>query len=161
MTNATNAEETIKVGDAAPDVALALDDGTTFRLRDAKKPVVIYFYPKDDTPGCTKEACTFRDRTSEVEAQGAVVIGVSFDDAATHKAFKEKYSLPFKLATDTDGSLAKAFGVGLNQWGTHARDTIVVGADAKILLVIRKADPVKSVDQVIATLKSARGAPGK
>jgi len=157
MTGSTQADA-LKVGDPAPDVALALDDGTTFRLKDAKGPVVLYFYPKDDTPGCTREACAYRDRNADVVATGATVIGISFDDAASHKKFKEKYSLPFRLATD-DGSIAKAFGVAMQEYGGasyHTRDTVVIGADGKVLAIIRKADPVKSVDQVLEALAKAK-----
>jgi peroxiredoxin Q/BCP len=154
MAAVQSGDAAIAVGKPAPDVTFALDDGTKLRLADAGKPVVIYFYPKDDTSGCTKQACTYRDRTGEIEKLGAIVVGVSFDDATSHQAFREKHSLPFRLATD-DGTLAKAFGVGLNEWNGgeyHARDTIVVGADGKVLAVIRNSDPVASVDQVIAAL---------
>jgi peroxiredoxin Q/BCP len=142
-------------------VTLALDDGSKLQLADAGAPVVIYFYPKDDTPGCTKQACTYRDRISEVEALGAVVVGVSFDDATSHQAFREKHRLPFRLATD-DGRLASAFGVQLNDWkgaSYHSRDTIVVGADGTIRAIIRDSDPVESVDQVIAALGGAKNRP--
>jgi peroxiredoxin Q/BCP len=144
----------LEVGDPAPDVTLALDDGTSLALADAGAPVVIYFYPKDDTAGCTKQACTYRDRTPEIKATGAIVVGVSFDDAASHNAFREKYELPFKLATD-DGSLARAFGVELQDYKGakyHSRDTIVIGADGKIRAIIRKSDPVASVDEVLDAL---------
>ncbi len=148
----------LEAGDPAPRVTFALDDGSTFKLAEAGKPVVVYFYPKDETPGCTKQACTYRDRTAEVQALGAIVIGVSFDDATSHKAFREKHELPFRLATD-DGTLAKAFGVELQDWkgsSFHSRDTFVVGADGNFLAVIRKSDPVASVDQVIAALGGAK-----
>jgi peroxiredoxin Q/BCP len=158
MAAATPAEQSLAVGDPAPSVMLALDDGSMLRVAEAGKPVVIYFYPKDDTPGCTKQACTYRDRTSEIQALGAIVVGVSFDDAASHKVFREKHELPFRLATD-DGTVAKAFGVELQEYkGSqyHQRDTIVVGADGRILAIIRNSDPVASVDQVIVALEPAK-----
>jgi peroxiredoxin Q/BCP len=154
----TAAEPALGIGDPAPDVALALDDGTTLRLAEAGRPVVLYFYPKDDTPGCTKQACTYRDRSAEITALGAIVVGVSFDDASSHQTFREKHRLPFRLATD-DGGLAKAFRVELQDWkgaSYHSRDTIVVGGDGKILAILRNSDPVTSVDQVIAALGGAK-----
>jgi len=154
------ADETLKAGDAAPDLAFKLDDGTTLQLSTVKKPVVIYFYPKDDTPGCTREACTYRDRSEELAATGALVVGVSFDDAASHKRFREKFKLAFALATD-DGSLAKALGVtvrGIGPIKFHARDTIVVSADMKVVAVLRGVDPVESVEEVLKAIKAGGGA---
>jgi peroxiredoxin Q/BCP len=153
---AARAGEPLKPGDPVPDVTLRLDDGTTLRLREAKRTIVLYFYPKDDTPGCTREACTYRDRAGELAKAGATVIGISFDDAASHKAFKAKHGLPFALATD-DGSVAAAFGVAVRGAGPlrfHARDTFVLGADGTIRAVMRGVDPVESVGDVIAALKA-------
>jgi peroxiredoxin Q/BCP len=147
--------EPLKVGDPAPRMTLRLDDGKTLDLAAAKRAVVLYFYPKDDTPGCTKEACTYRDRTAEVEKAGALVVGISFDGAESHKVFRAKYKLDFALATD-DGSVAEAFGVKVKDvLGAkyHARDTVVIGADGKIRAILRGVDPVKSVDEVLAALK--------
>jgi peroxiredoxin Q/BCP len=151
------ADAPLKAGDPAPDVALALDDGTTLQLSSAKRPVVLYFYPKDDTPGCTREACTFRDRKDELLKAGALVIGVSFDDAASHKRFREKHGLPFALATD-DGKVAAAYGVTVRGLGIvkfHARDTFVIGADMTLKAVLRGVDPVMSVDEVLKALGAA------
>jgi peroxiredoxin Q/BCP len=146
----------LAVGDPAPDVTLLLDDGTTFRLASAAKPVVLYFYPKDDTPGCTREACAFRDRMGEFEKAGALVIGISFDGAPEHKQFREKYHFRFPLATD-DGSIARAFGVEVRGVGGarfHARDTVVIGADRKVRALLRGVDPEQSLDQVLAAIRT-------
>ncbi len=101
----------VDVGDKAPDFSAATDGGGTLGLKDLKgKKVVLYFYPKDDTPGCTKEACGFRDALPDFSAVEAAVIGVSKDSAAKHDKFKAKYDLPFTLASDTDGSVCEAYG---------------------------------------------------
>jgi peroxiredoxin Q/BCP len=154
------AGEPLKAGDAAPDVALKLDDGTTLQLSSAKKPVVLYFYPKDDTPGCTTEACTFRDRSDEILKTGALVVGVSFDDAESHKRFRQKHQLGFKLASD-DGSVATAYGVtvrGIGSLKFAARDTFVISPDMKIIAAMRGVSPAESVDDVLKALKGG-GAP--
>src|SRR5437763_10998706 len=101
----------IEEGSPAPAFELAGDDGKTYRLADFKgKPVVLYFYPKDDTPGCTKEACAFRDRKKELEKLGGVVLGVSPDDAVSHAKFREKFNLNFPLLIDEGHKLADEFG---------------------------------------------------
>src|SRR5918997_1798940 len=101
-------------GDPAPDFELGSDAGERVKLSDFRgRPVVLFFYPKDDTPGCTAEACGFRDVYSEFEARGAVVLGVSPDDEASHVRFKEKYGLPFTLLADPDKEAAERYGV----WG--------------------------------------------
>jgi peroxiredoxin Q/BCP len=103
----------IQVGDRAPDFSLPTQTGETVTLAQflGKQPIVLYFYPKDDTPGCTIEACTFRDSYDAFQAAGAAVIGVSSDSIESHQSFASKYSLPFALASDRDGQLRKAFGV--------------------------------------------------
>ncbi len=149
------AAEAPKEGDPVPDLSLALDDGTKLALRGLGRPAVVYFYPKDDTPGCTKAACTVRDRSADLEKSGALVVGVSFDSAESHKAFREKYKLKFALATD-DGKLAEAFGVkvyGIAPLRFHARDTFVFSKDGKIAAILRGVDPVEHVDQVLAAIK--------
>src|SRR6478672_4717328 len=101
----------LPAGSPAPDVAAPNQDGKLVKLSELKgKPVLLYFYPKDDTPGCTKEACSLRDDYSRFQKAGAVILGVSRQDAESHKAFRAKYHLPFDLLTDKDGSFAKAFG---------------------------------------------------
>jgi len=101
----------VQVGAQAPDVGGLLSDGSTFRVREHRgKPLVLFFYPKDFTPGCTAEVCSFRDAFKELSAdKGATILGVSRDDAASHRKFREEYKLPYDLVTD-DGSMAKAFG---------------------------------------------------
>lgn len=152
------AEGALVAGDPAPAVSFALDDGTTLELRAVKGPVIVYFYPKDATPGCTRQACAYRDRVRDFEKAGATVIGVSFDDAASHRKFREEHRLPFKLATDTpDGALARAFGVAVRTTPLgklHARDTIVIGADKNVRAVLRGVDPVASVEEVLGRLKA-------
>ena len=107
---------TLEIGQPAPDFTLATDGGGTVSLSAlAGKRVVLYFYPKDDTPGCTREACAFRDQFPDFSAANAVVIGVSKDGAASHDKFKAKYQLPFTLAADTDTALAQAYGVWIEK----------------------------------------------
>lgn len=103
----------IQVGDAIPDVALQSQTGETVSLKrfNGDKCVVLYFYPKDDTPGCTKESCSFRDSYTAFQDAGAEVIGISADDVASHKAFATKYNLPFTLLSDTGNTVRKSFGV--------------------------------------------------
>src|SRR5271154_4036363 len=102
----------LKVGDKAPDFDLMADDGKQMRLRDfAGKTLVLYFYPKDDTPGCTTEACSFRDKHTAFTKKGTVVIGISPDDAKSHTKFIEKFRLPFPLLSDIDHKIAEAYGV--------------------------------------------------
>src|SRR6266581_4068258 len=109
----------LKVGDLAPDFEALNDKGETVRLGDLKgKRVVLYFYPKDDTPGCTTQACGFRDIYGDVEVNNAVVLGVSPDGVESHQAFRDKFSLPFPLLTDEDKSIANAYGV----WGERERN---------------------------------------
>jgi peroxiredoxin Q/BCP len=104
----------LKAGDQAPPFSLPSDSGETIALKDLKgKPLVLYFYPKDDTSGCTVEACEFRDSWSQVRKSGAVILGVSPDDVSSHQKFRDKYSLPFPLLADEGHEVAKAFGV----WG--------------------------------------------
>ena len=101
----------VKVGDPAPDFTMAADGGRTVKLSGLKgRKVVLYFYPKDDTPGCTKEACGFRDALPDFSSIDAEIIGVSKDSVAKHDKFKAKYDLPFTLAADEDGSVCEAYG---------------------------------------------------
>ena len=106
----------IEEGARAPDFELKSDEGAIVRLSDLRgRPVVLYFYPKDDTPGCTRQACAFRDLEAEFDARGAVVLGASPDDVAAHRKFKDKYGLPFTLLADPDHELAEAYGVWAEQ----------------------------------------------
>src|SRR5437763_15394316 len=109
-------EETLKVGDVAPDFELPSDTSQTVKLSDFRgKRVVLYFYPRDDTSGCTTQACGFRDAYPQIEERNAVVLGVSPDGAQSHRAFKTKFNLPFTLLVDTDHKVADAYGA----WGTR------------------------------------------
>jgi peroxiredoxin Q/BCP len=147
-------------GDAAPDFALLDQSGNTVSLKSQKgKQVVLYFYPKDDTPGCTKEACGFRDSMARLTKAGAVVIGVSLDGKEAHQKFISKYSLPFTLLSDEDATVAKAYGVykqknmyGKKYWGIE-RSTFVIDEKGKIKEVFRKVKVDGHVDDVLASLK--------
>jgi thioredoxin-dependent peroxiredoxin len=121
----------LSVGDTAPNFTVKDTTGHTVTLADAAgKQVVMYFYPKDDTPGCTKQACSFRDNYEQYTSKGITVFGVSMDDESSHQAFTAKFDLPFPLLADTDGAIAKAYDV---EGGGYAkRVTYVIGADGKI-----------------------------
>lgn len=127
----------LQAGIDAPAFTAKDDEGNTVSLSDfAGKVVVLYFYPKDDTPGCTKEAQSFRDNYTDYQGKDMVVLGVSMDDEASHKQFKEKYGLPFKLIADPDGTITKAYDV---DGGGHAkRVTYVINGEGKITHVDEK-----------------------
>jgi thioredoxin-dependent peroxiredoxin len=122
------------VGQPAPSVAGQDQDGKEWKLSDAlgKKLVLLYFYPKDDTTGCTKEACGFRDRIGELKRDGVEVIGVSFDSAASHQKFIAKYSLNFPLLADTDGKIADAYGARMLGKNMARRVSFLIGLDGKV-----------------------------
>jgi peroxiredoxin Q/BCP len=145
----------LTAGDPAPDFAAANQDGKMIHLSDlAGKTVLIYFYPKDETPGCTTEACSFRDGFSKFKKLGALVYGVSRQDGKSHQEFKQKYHLPFDLLVDTDGSLAKKFGVGeIPLMGLTLRQSILIGPDGKVVKFYGDVDPSKHVDEVIADIQ--------
>ena len=152
---AAPAAAALKAGDKAPDVTAPLSDGTTFRLSEwlGRAPLILYFYPKDNTPGCTKEACSFRDDFPRFQDLKATVVGISYDGVASHKKFAAKYKLPFPLASDTDKKAAKAFGVdGLL---VAHRATFVIGKDGVILYANPAVDPKthsKELQDVLAKL---------
>jgi peroxiredoxin Q/BCP len=151
----------VEEGTSAPDFELASDGGERVKLSDLRgKPVVLYFYPKDDTPGCAAQACGIRDAWGEFERAGAVVLGVSPDDEASHVKFKEKYGLPFTLLADPDHATAEEYGVwvekklyGKTYWGVE-RSTFVIDADGKVARVLRKVKPDTHADDVLAVLDS-------
>ena len=153
--------DALKVGDKAPDFSLESDSGKTVTLKSLKgKQVVLYFYPKDDTPGCTTEACDFRDAIKPIEKTNAVVLGVSMDDIASHKKFIQKYSLPFPLLSDKDGKVSKAYDVyklknmyGKTYWGIE-RCTFVIDASGKIKAVVRKVKVDGHTGDVKAALQA-------
>jgi peroxiredoxin Q/BCP len=151
----------VEEGKPAPDFELTSDSGETVKLSSLRgKPVVLYFYPKDDTPGCTKQACGIRDAYGEFERAGAVVLGVSPDDESSHVKFKEKYGLPFTLLADPGHAVADEYGV----WGekTYAgrsymgvnRSTFVIGEDGTVKKVMHNVKPDTHADDVLAVLSS-------
>jgi peroxiredoxin Q/BCP len=147
------------VGDPAPDFELEDQDGNPVKLSDLRgSPVVLYFYPKADTPGCTTQACGIRDRSGEYEQLGARVLGVSPDKPAKLRKFADKYDLPFTLLADTEHKIADAYGAwveksmyGRKYWG-NARTTFVIGADGKIARVFPKVSPKTHDDVVLEAL---------
>jgi peroxiredoxin Q/BCP len=151
-----NAVQTeLKVGDPAPAVTLTLQDGKTVELSSLKgKQVAVYFYPKDDTPGCTVEAQGIRDQWGDFEKAGVQVFGVSMQDATSHVAFMEKHKLPFNLVVD-DGSITKSFGVPVRDGQYAARQSFLVGADGNIKQVWREVDPAKHAAELLEAATTA------
>jgi len=144
-------------GDLSPDFSAKNQDGKTIKLSNLKGHyVVIYFYPKDDTPGCTKEACSFRDEYQKIKDLNAVVLGVSRQDEKSHQAFKAKHKIPFDLLVDKDGSLAKSFGVGtMPLIGFTKRQSILIGPNGKVVRFYESVDPSKHTHQVIEDIVKA------
>ncbi len=149
----------VEEGTQAPDFELTSDEGAKVKLSDFRgQPVVLYFYPKDDTPGCTVEACQFRDEYAEFQSRGAVILGVSPDDEASHVAFKEKYELPFLLLADSDHAVAETYGV----WGEKKfagktyegikRSTYVIDAEGKVAKAMPNVKPDGHPEKVLAAL---------
>ena len=150
----------IEVGKKAPAFTLTADDGKKVRLSDLKgRPVVLYFYPKDDTPGCTKEACAFRDRQAEIEQLGAKVLGVSPDTVESHVKFRDKFNLNFPLLADPDHAVAEKYGAWRekNMYGKKSmgvqRSTYLIDADGKVAKVWQRVQVDGHDDQVIEALK--------
>ncbi|HUB87582.1 MAG TPA: thioredoxin-dependent thiol peroxidase [Verrucomicrobiae bacterium] len=149
----------LKEGDAAPAFSAATNGGGNVSLADFMgKNVILYFYPKDDTPGCTKEACAFRDHFTEFKKRGAVVLGVSPDSAKSHDKFVEKFKLPFTLLADEDKKIVEAYGVwgeksfmGRKYLGTH-RVTFLIGPDGKIKKIWPQVKPDEHAKEVLAAL---------
>lgn len=149
----------VEEGAPAPDFELASDEGETVKLSALRgKPVVLYFYPKDDTPGCTTEACEFRDAYDRFRDQGVEILGVSPDTEASHRKFKSKYELPFTLLADPEHEAAEAYGVwkekrnyGKTYMGVE-RSTFVIDADGKVAKAMRGIRPAGHAAQVLETL---------
>lgn len=146
----------LEVGNEAPDFALPDQVGKTHRLSDYKgRRVVLYFYPKDDTSGCTKEACSFRDSFSKFKKAGIEVLGVSADNQESHAKFQQKYNLPFILLSDTEKKVVKDYGVwvekinyGKKYWGI-ARMTFLINEDGEIIHVYEKVKPEEHAEEVL------------
>ena len=151
---------TLNQGDKAPDFTSKDQNGNAISLAQFKgKKVVLYFYPKDSTPGCTAEACDFRDNYQDLKAQGIEVLGVSIDDEKSHQKFITKYDLPFTLLADTDKSIVEAYGVwgeksmyGKKYMGTN-RTTFIIDEDGNIAHIITKVDTKAPTAQVLALIK--------
>jgi peroxiredoxin Q/BCP len=155
------ADTQLKPGDPAPQFTAVTDTGEKLSLKDLKgKTVILYFYPKDDTPGCTTQACGFRDEYETIDAAGAVVLGVSPDGTASHQKFKNKFDLPFSLLVDEDHSIAEAYGV----WGEKKmygksymgiiRSHFVIDENGKLKDVQIKVSPKDSVSKALESLKA-------
>jgi peroxiredoxin Q/BCP len=149
----------IEEGKPAPDFELTSDSGESISLESLRgKPVVLYFYPKDDTPGCTKQACGIRDVYGDFERAGAIVLGVSPDDEQSHVEFKQKYDLPFTLLADPDHAVAEQYGV----WGEKSymgrtymgvsRSTFVIDPAGNVKKVMHDVKPATHADEVLAAL---------
>lgn len=152
----------LQIGDPAPDFSLPDQDGTIVHLADLKgKRVVLYFYPKDDTPGCTKEACGFRDAKAKLAKLKAVVLGVSPDGPASHEAFRAKHKLAFTLLCDPDHQVAEKYGAWRekNMYGKKsmgiARSTFVIDANGRVAKVFKAVRPDIHAEQVLAALAEA------
>ena len=149
----------LKEGDPAPAFTATTNGGAATSLADFKgKNVILYFYPRDNTPGCTKEACAFRDHFAEFERKGAVVLGVSTDPVKSHDKFVAKYQLPFTLLADEDRKIVQAYGVwgpktfmGVKYTGT-SRVTFLIGPDGRIRKIWPKVKPAEHAEEVLAAL---------
>ncbi len=152
---------TLAAGARAPSFVLSDQDGNQHRLEDYRgQTVVLYFYPKDETPGCTTQACSLRDHVDEIRVEGAVILGVSTDDAASHRAFRDHHDLPFTLLADEDARVASAYG----SWGEKVlygrrsigmtRSTFIIGADGVLLRVWKRATAAEHGATVLKALRA-------
>jgi len=148
----------LNAGDEAPDFSLESDEGDTVTLSALRgRPVVFYFYPKDDTPGCTKQACALRDGYGAIQASGAALYGISPDDSESHRAFREKFGLPFPLLVDTDHKLAERYGVWTERPDGSVgilRSSFVVGADGRLLSASYGVTPEDTTPEALAALSA-------
>jgi thioredoxin-dependent peroxiredoxin len=149
----------VEEGQEAPDFELTSDSGQHVRLSQFRgKPVVLYFYPRDDTPGCTAQACGIRDNYGDFERRGAVVLGVSPDEESSHVKFKQKHGLPFTLLADPEHEVAEQYGVwrekkymGKTYWGVE-RSTFLIDDEGRIAKVMRRVKPDTHVERVLEAL---------
>lgn len=149
-----------KVGDLAPLVAGKTQDNKTWRMADVlgDKAVLVYFYPKDDTPGCTRQACGWRDRLAELQQAKVEVVGISFDDVASHKAFAEKHGLTFKLIADDRGQNADAYGVRAAPGRNQARRvSFLVDRTGQIVAITDSPDPERHLTEMTAAVAKLKG----
>jgi len=144
-----------KIGDTAPDFEGSTSNGTMVRLRDylGKKNVVLYFYPKDDTRGCTIEACSFRDKLNSLRALWTEVVGVSVDSLESHKQFAEKHNLNFPLVSDHEKRISQTYGALSDDGSQAERMTFIIDRQGRIASVFTKVDVTKHTDDVVAALK--------
>ncbi|HUY31460.1 MAG TPA: thioredoxin-dependent thiol peroxidase [Pirellulales bacterium] len=151
----------VEEGRKAPDFTLAADDGEKVKLKDFRgRPVVLYFYPRDDTPGCTREACAFRDRQAELAKLGATMLGVSTDDQPSHVKFRDKFQLNFPLLADVEHQVAEKYGAwreknmyGKKSWGIQ-RSTFVIDAEGVVRKVWKRVQVDGHDEQVLAALRA-------
>jgi peroxiredoxin Q/BCP len=151
----------LTVGERAPEFSLPDQHGRIVSLKGFKgKQIVLYFYPKDDTPGCTKESCDFRDLESQILRAGGEILGVSLDGKESHQKFIKKFGLPFSLLSDEDATISKAYGVykeknmyGRKYWGIE-RSTFVVDTEGKLKAIFRKVKVDGHADEVLTALKA-------
>ncbi len=156
-TTTTPADAELAVGHATPAFSFTASDGTKIDSTALKgKPIILYFYPKDETPGCTTEACSFRDAWEKLQKSGVVLVGISADTDESHRAFAEHHKLPFHLVSDASLAIAKKFGVetkATDKFGTiEMRQTIVIGKDGNVLKIYRSVDPEKHAAEIEADL---------
>lgn len=145
----------VTAGEAAPAFSAQDQDGRTRTLAEFQgRAVVLYFYPRDATPGCTREACAFRDAWDRLSATGAQVIGVSTDDVASHRSFATEHRLQFPLLADVDATIVQAYGVG-TRMGMAERVTVLIGRDGRVSHVFPNVDPAVHVNEVLQALGSA------
>jgi peroxiredoxin Q/BCP len=155
----TTAKAQLKVGDSAPDISGVTDSGQTLKFTDvyAKQPyTLVYFYPKADTPGCTAQGCSIRDGYEALTAKGVAVIGVSHDDVAAQKAFKEKYHLPFTLVADTDDKVIGAFGVDTYPGGMAHRNAYLIKG-GKVIYTDYKGTTKTQADTILGVIAADKG----
>ena len=155
----------IAVGERAPDFTAALADGREVRLREfrGQRHIILYFFPRDFTPGCTREACGFRDRSREIAALDAEVLGVSLDAVEKHAAFAAAYQIPYPLVSDQHATIAAAYGVArLGGWLPTKRVTFVIGKDGIVHRVIKSELSIdRHIDEALATLRGLQMGTGK